>query len=164
MHSTSTVEVVQTERITQLDGASQWHADTQPLLQANYTTNTKHCPYPIGKTILVVMLISRIIDVNLSQILIHLEQKTMSVGCNNLTESKSIYKWQQQMSRWQVTIMCLLFSVRFGISGSMECRNSIPRATSRAKRSAWFWSTTMPSTSSTPHSLIAFHVIQSAQQ
>ena len=42
------------------------------------------------------------------------------------------------------TMTCLLERHRLGISGSMVCRNSIPRAMSRAKRRAWFWSTTMP--------------------
>ena len=43
-----------------------------------------------------------------------------------------------------LTITCLLVSSMLGIIGSIECRNSIPRAMSIEKRNAWFMSTTIP--------------------
>ena len=51
------------------------------------------------------------------------------------------------------TMTCLLLRVRFGIIGSRECRNSMPRAISRAKRSAWDWSTTIPAQATHNHGL-----------
>lgn len=43
----------------------------------------------------------------------------------------------------QLTMTCLLLRAIFGIMGSMEWRNSIPLAISRANLNAWFWSTTI---------------------
>jgi len=47
-------------------------------------TCTTHYSYPVCKTVLLVTLISRIINVNLSQVLVHLEQQTQSVATSQL--------------------------------------------------------------------------------